>query len=101
VLGPLLWNLAFNRVLCLPLPRGCHAISYADDTFVVAAGDSWGDTAAKAETAVVAVVRYITDMGLTVAVSKTEALFFYKGRSIGSPPPTHICVGEASILVGD
>jgi len=42
VLGPLLWDLAYDSILCLPLPRGCQAICYADDTFVVAAGDSWG-----------------------------------------------------------
>jgi len=70
-------------------------------TLVVATGDGWGDTAAKAEVAVAAVVRCITGMRLTVAVSKTEAPFFYKGRSLGSPPQTHIRVGKASILVGD
>lgn len=64
-------------------------------------GTAGGDTAAKAETAVAAVVQYITDMGLKVAASKTEALFFYKGRSRGKPPPIHIRVGGTSILVGD
>jgi len=42
VLGPLLWDLAYDRVLCLPLPRGNHSICYADNTLVVAVGDSWG-----------------------------------------------------------
>jgi len=96
VLGPLLWDFAYDRVLCLPLPHGCHAICYADDTLVVAEGDGWGNTAARAEVAVARVVREITDMGLQVAAQKTEAMFFSR-----APPPTHIGVGGTSILVGD
>lgn len=42
VLGPLLWDFAYDRVLCLPLPRSCHAICYADDTLVVVTGVNWG-----------------------------------------------------------
>jgi len=67
---------------------------------VVATGDSWGDTAAKAETTVAAVVRSISGMGLKVTASKTETLFFY-GRASGKPPQTHIRIGGTSILVGD
>jgi len=67
---------------------------------VVAVGDSWGNAAAKAEIAVARVVREISDMGLQVAVPKTEALFFYN-RASGTPPPTRIGVGGTSILVGD
>jgi len=39
-------------------------------------------------------------MSLQVAVQKTKAMFFY-GKASGVPPPTHIGVGETSILVGD
>jgi len=99
VLGPLLWNIAYDRILSLPLPRGCHAICYADDTLVVATGANWGDTLARAKTAVARVVRGITDMGLKVAAHKTEALFFY-GKSSGQPPPAYIGIGGTSILVG-
>lgn len=100
VLGPLLWNLAYDRILYLPLPRGCHSICYADDTLVVATGADWGDTLARAEMAVARVVRGITDMGLKVAAQKTESVFFY-GKSSGQPPPVHIGVGGTSVLVGD
>lgn len=100
VLGLVLWNLAYNRILYLPLSGGCHVVCYADDTLVVAAGDSWGDTAAKAEIAVAVVVQGITGMGLRVAANETEALYFY-GRSSGRPPKTHIRVGGNLILVRD
>ncbi|XP_025161759.1 uncharacterized protein LOC112590178 [Harpegnathos saltator] len=40
VLGPLLWNIAFDRVLRTQLPPGCRVICYADDTLVVAGGEN-------------------------------------------------------------
>lgn len=40
VLGPLLWNITYDVVLCLPLPRGTITIGYADDTMIVAEGDT-------------------------------------------------------------
>jgi len=100
VLGPLLWDLAYDQVLCLPHPCSCHTICYADDTLVVAVGDSWRDAAARTDIAVARVVRGITDMGVQVAVQKTEAIYFY-GKASGKPPLTHIVVRGTSILVGD
>jgi len=100
MLSPLLWDLAYDRILYLPLPRGCHAICFAGHTLVVAPRDSWGDTTARAEAAVACVVRGVTDMGLKVTAHKTEAMFFY-GRASGVPPETRIRVGGTSILVGD
>ena len=38
VLGPVLWNLAFDKVLRTPLPPSCDLICYADDTLVVTGG---------------------------------------------------------------
>lgn len=77
--------LAYDRILCLPLPRGCHAVCYADDTLVVATGARWGDATARAEIAVAQVMRNITDMGMKVAANKTEAMFCYN-RASGKPP---------------
>jgi len=70
------------------------------DKLVVAVRDSWWDAAARAEIAVARVVREISDMGLQVAVQKTEALYFY-GKASGKPLPTHIGLEGTSILVGD
>jgi len=50
--------------------------------------------------AVARVVRDIREMGLRVAVHKTEALYFY-GRASGKPPETQIQVSGISILGGD
>lgn len=43
VLGPHLWNVGYDAVLRISLPAGCQAIGYADDTLVLARGDSWHD----------------------------------------------------------
>lgn len=42
VLGPLLWNLTYNRMLTAALPTGCSVHCYADDTLVLAGGNGWG-----------------------------------------------------------
>lgn len=40
VLSPLLWNIAFDAVLRLPMPRETTVIDYAYDTLVVAEKDT-------------------------------------------------------------
>lgn len=101
MLGRLLWDLAYNQILCLPLPRDCRAICYTDDTLVVATGEDWGDVTAKAEVAFAGVVRSITDMGLRMAAHKTKALYFYSKASNPPPPQAHIRVGGTHVLVGN
>lgn len=39
VLGPLLWDVTFDEILQVSLPRGCDIVCYADDTLVIA-GDA-------------------------------------------------------------
>lgn len=42
VLGPLLWNLACNEVLCAALLSGSSVICYADDTLVLVGSEGGG-----------------------------------------------------------
>lgn len=35
VLGPLMWNLAYDHVLRTALPSGCTVVCYADDKLVL------------------------------------------------------------------
>jgi len=84
VLGPLLWNLAYDEVLGRVLPPGCHVICYADDTLVLAGGRSWEDAIAKGNVAVAEVVGGIKGLDLGVAPRKTEAIFHDGSR--GAPP---------------
>jgi len=64
VLGPLLWNIAYDEVLGRVLPPGCHVICYADNTLVVAGGKSWGDAIANGNVAVAGIVGGIKALGL-------------------------------------
>ncbi|EFN78040.1 hypothetical protein EAI_09928, partial [Harpegnathos saltator] len=71
VLGPLLWNIAFDWMLRTQLPAGCHVVCYADETLVVAEGESWGEARLRVETALASVAGTIRDLGLKVAHQKT------------------------------
>lgn len=48
VLGPLLWNIAFDSVLRLRTEDGCHTVCYADDTLIVSTSDRLFDAIVKA-----------------------------------------------------
>lgn len=80
VLGPLLWNMTYNCVLNADLDDGCSVICYADDTLVIAEGDTMIDTLSRQRNVAI-VVNKIQEIGLEVSSSKTEAVTFY-GRDI-------------------
>lgn len=47
VLGPLLWNIAYNGMLELPYGDGVSAIAYADDLLAMIEGDTVEEIKAK------------------------------------------------------
>lgn len=100
VLGPILWNLGYDRVLSrVALPPGCVTICYADDTMVLAAGDDWREARSRVDEALCSVIRAIRTLNIEVAPQKTEAIFFHDGRR-GPPPHTEVTVGETRVSVG-
>lgn len=82
VLGPVLWNLAFDRVLTIELPALCELICYADDTLIVSKATRPADAIFKAKIASAMVMGRIADIGLQVALGKTEAILFYNKRQM-------------------
>jgi hypothetical protein len=92
VLGPILWNTAYDSVLQCPMPPGTDMIWYADDTLVLARGRGWYETQRLAETAVLCAIRAIRRLDLNVLPTKPEALGFFDYRTRGAPPP-ELCVG--------
>lgn len=100
VLGPLLWNIGYNEVLRSALPPYCHVVCYADDTLILAGGDTWGEAMTRGELAASSVMRSVRKAGLEVATQKTEALFFHDGTSGHPPPRTSINLGGTQIMVG-
>lgn len=80
VIGPMLWNVAYDTVLMTEKDLGCEIICYADDTLLLVSGSSYRDASAKASMLAESVLERITGIGLTVAVEKTEILAFHKRK---------------------
>lgn len=85
VLGPLLWNLGYDWVLRGALLPGLSLSCYADDTLVMARERNWERTIQLAEVGVKQVVTRVRNLGLRVALEKTEAIWFGRPRSRGPP----------------
>jgi hypothetical protein len=101
VLGPPLWNLAYDAVLMTPMPPDSALTCYADDTLVLVWGSAWGRTVRLAEMAVACMVDFIKGLGLEVSLEKTEAMWFCCKSSHGAPPKSlKMRLGEAEIEVG-
>lgn len=92
VLGPLLWNIAYDEVLETRLDPGCFLIGYADDTLIIVTADSVDIAEIKANIQTAAIIRKIHKIGLSVATHKTEIAIFH-GRRKPYRYPT-IRVGE-------
>lgn len=77
VLGPILWNVAYDRVLNIELQDGYLVIGYADDILVVVDGRSVEDAVARAEACVDLVINEIKRPRLKVSPAKTEVAVFF------------------------
>lgn len=72
VLGPLLWNVGYDKVLKGALLTGMNVVSAADDTLVMARGEDWVEAASRASAGVTLLVSRIERLRLRVALDKTE-----------------------------
>ncbi|KAL0842499.1 hypothetical protein ABMA28_014593 [Loxostege sticticalis] len=100
VLGPLLWNIGYDWVLRGHQIGGVSVTCYADDTLVTARGVDFGEAGRRATAGVANIVRRIRQLGLKVALEKSEALCFHGPRR-APPPGSHLVVGGTRIEVGD
>lgn len=64
VLGPLLWNLAFNYVLERRLEPGGRVICFADDTMIMAGGATVAEAEARVDDQISVISRRIEALGL-------------------------------------
>ncbi|KLV34219.1 hypothetical protein AB894_15215 [Piscirickettsia salmonis] len=98
VLGPLLWNIGYDWVLRTDLPNGVSVVCYADDTLVLAHGRSHQAAANLMARAVATVVARIRQLGLEVALHKSEAMCFH-GRG-NAPPPDGSQITAGGVTIG-
>ena len=95
VLGPLLWNIVYDGVLKLRMPKGVKLVAFADDLAVVARAKKQEALKRNVEEAVERVREKLQELGLELAAQKTEAVIL-AGRRLYTNDM--IRVGEADIL---
>ncbi|KAJ0171233.1 hypothetical protein K1T71_012783 [Dendrolimus kikuchii] len=99
VLGPLLWNIAYDWTIRGAVLSRVSVTCYADDTLVAARGRTHEEAGRLATAGVAHVVARIQLLGLKVALHKTEAVVFHGPRN-KPPSDLHIDVGGTRIAVG-
>ena len=86
VLGPLLWNIAYDAVLRVPMSPDSALACYAENTLVLVWGAAWGGTVRLAKLAMARMVTAIKGLGLRVSPEKSEAMWFCRRADRGTPP---------------
>lgn len=75
ILGPVLWNLAYDDVLNIKLPDGVDRVAYADDLAIIVKARTENHLQAKANEALRMVNEWMEDHSLLLAPEKSEATY--------------------------
>lgn len=109
VLGPLLWNIAFNPIISIiESEQTAKCICYADDTAIILGASDPDDLLQKSKLVTTKIIKFLSDNGLSLNVLKSEAIIldrrprtqrvFAKTRDRPKPPPcTHVIIGDTLI----
>lgn len=76
VLGPDLWNIAYDEVLRLPMPMSVFSVGYADDLALVITAKDAKYAEEKLNQAMQGINYWMEDHGLKLAAAKTEIVMF-------------------------
>lgn len=82
VLGPTLWNLLYDGVLRLRLPKGVNLVGFADDLALVVTARREGEVSNIGNRALRMVTRWMQQSHLSIAPEKTEAIVLTKARKL-------------------
>lgn len=85
VLGPVLWDIAYDRVLREGTEEGCRVLCFADDTLVMAGAEDVTVVVGRANIQTSLVISRIKRLGLEVAPHKTEVVCFSDRTRIERP----------------
>jgi hypothetical protein len=86
VMGPLLWDIAYDTVFRAPVPPDTALTCSADDTLVLVWGSTRGRAVRLAELAEACAVAAYKGFGLQVSPEKSEAMWFCRKTGYGTPP---------------
>lgn len=99
VLGPTLWNIAFDSVLGITILEG-KIIAYADDTLILVKARDIQTVIHESNVAIAAAMNRIENLGLKVATEKSEAILFQRSRK-KIPEGLEVRVGEGWVMIRD
>lgn len=80
VLGPTLWNILYDGLLRSVLPTGVSFLAFADDVALVAVAKDSLALGQQLSVAAETVKKWLTDVGLHLAIHKSEALVITNKR---------------------
>ncbi|XP_046481057.1 uncharacterized protein [Neodiprion pinetum] len=86
VLGPLLWNVAYDGLLRMDLPAGVTAVGFADDIALVVTARSAEMLEATTNEAVASVWNWLQARGLDLAERKTEVVVLTRRHTLRINP---------------
>ena len=85
VKGPTMWNIMYDDLLRLKLPKGVTLVGYADDVAAVVTGDTTEEIEVKTNETLAMVSDWMKDHWLKLAQEKSEAVLITKRRSFKLP----------------
>jgi len=89
VLGPTLWNVAYDSLLCMEVPPGVHLVGFADDLAVVGVAKTGRLLEDRMNQVLEAIDSWMRTKGLELAHHKSEAVLLTK-RWAFTPPSLFI-----------
>ncbi|KAL4082656.1 hypothetical protein QTP88_029717 [Uroleucon formosanum] len=88
VLGPALWNVAYNSLLKMDVPTGVHLVGFADDLAVVGVGVTGESLEEAVNPTLAAIDEWMWSRGLELAHQKSEAVILSRRRAFVPPQLT-------------
>jgi hypothetical protein len=85
VLGPTLWNIMYDGVLRLELPRGAVAVGFADDLGLLITARRPEELEHIGNESTRRIGRWFEENGLELAAHKTEAVLLTRKRNVAEP----------------
>lgn len=100
VLGPLIWNIVYDKVLKVKKEKGSEVIGYADDTIITSVASTYEEAKIRACMQADRTIHEIGKIGLKVAIEKTEAIVFQGKRGKRPPKEDFITMNRDKIKIG-